>query len=796
MESLRPKELNYLTKFLPQIKNGQPKTVLLKGDNGTGKTYLLKEFIDTTKKSNCQTLYLDFLNYNGLEDFYRAILTYFEAECIEIINNTLLKINSIYDEKLNWTENDLKSALDIVKLQSSTTPKITPAQIAKSIKGSMKLFSRIKPEFDGSIDILSDFLTDPWIILASNYNNPADEVFKSSIELGKFSEEEIESSTPIAQIYKQQLLKLLLHINNHIKQKDTALILVLDHFENISNFNHNTREHIKNLLNTLFEELNQGLDLHIMFLVSCSTQQQSLTLGGNLYTNFSNRLLVAPLASDQSISLINYILESKKINVTGDINTYISSYCEGNPFWIYRCLSYTDLAAKSINLKTIDEGFLKQFLPKKVTELLNLNFSLLTSTFASDINSVDNMLKAMVLNKEPFSIYNLSKLSGINETSCKLIFSEFVKYELLNLSTGEGFTFSHPIIKEFITSQYKNNEYFNTYLLNLLKLLSIIHQEIYSKTNPSASVRYLKDLCEQSKQTKIITQLFKLLEIAATHNDPDIKIAAIEGLKELSSPEAINTIIKLVNDSSIEVRKKSLEALESLIIVLDSTEEVLNNIITALKASMYDKDISIRLNAIAVLGKIQTRSSFDALIALLKDKDENIRALALKNLGKVYNEEYYYIFLERMTDVSSKVRVCASEQLSKYKTRQSIQVLCAGLEDTDKSVRKACAKALGMLQYPEVAISLINALNDPDEDIKLAIIKSLGKLQNKRAVPHLKEILESPNSDVIYWATTRALGNIACKESIEILDNMATTKNSIVQHAALCSLDKIKSSLN
>ncbi|MEW5819457.1 MAG: HEAT repeat domain-containing protein [Cyanobacteriota bacterium] len=778
------------------MKNGQPKTVLLSGDNGIGKTCLLNEFIDKTRSFNCQSIYLKSFNFSTVKEFYQAIVFALEQECEEIINNILLKINSIYDEKLNWKESDLKNALNIVKLQSSVTPNITSEHISKSIKSSMKLFSRIKPELDGSIDVLSELLMDPWIIIASNFTNPADEVFSATRSLARTENDSLNSSEIPDDFYKDQLLRLLYYINNHIKQKNTAFIIAIDALDNVVHLNNENRESLKNFLSDILEELNKKMDLYIMIIVACNTEQQSKVLGGNLYTNFTNKLLFSPLEKEQSLRLVHNTLESNKINISGNIVNYCSDYCEGSPFWIDRCVGFVNIAAKTVNIKKIDEGFLNQFLPGNVTEILKSQFSLLCSNFSGNPEFVDIIAKTFIYCDEPFSIFKISKATGINESSCTEIFQEFVNYGFLTSSTGEGYYYTHDMIKEFLIKQYKNSEYYNSTLLNLLKLLSIVHKQVLAGEDPSATVIYLKELCENSKQTKMIEKLLKIFELAVTVKDTNIKLAAISGINAMAMPESINYLIKLSNDVDVNVRAASLNVLEKLIITVGSNESYLENIITALKTIMFDKELSLRLKAIDIIGNIPIKASSDALITLLKDKDENVRALSLKYLGKVLTQEHYYMFLEKMTDPSPRVRVIAAEQLAKHRTRQNIQVLCSGLEDSDKNVRKACAKALGILKYNETAISLINALDDPDEDVKMTIIKSLGNLQNRRAVPYLKDILLKSDNDVIHWVATRALGNIPCKESLEILNKTAESQNSIVRHAALCSIQRINTSVN
>lgn len=776
------------------MKNGQPKTILLSGDDGIGKTYLLNEFVYLSKKANCQTIFLKNFRYNNIHEFYRALIFSFEKECNEIINNTLLKINSIYDEKLNWSETELKNALNIVKLQSSVNPNITSEQVSKSIKSSMKLFSRLKPDLDGSLDILSELLTDPWIIIASNFTNPADEIFNKIISLAKTKPE---NSSLISQdIYKENIINFLIHINNHIKSRDTALIIVIDHFEDIVKLEHKERESIKSLLSDIFERINKDFETHIMFLTGSSNNKQSITLGGELYTNFSNKFLVGPMEPQYALMLSHKELESRKVNYTELISKYISEYSRNNPFWITNAIRYADIAASIINLKQIDENFLRQFYPENPEELLNSLFSLLLSTFSSDPSLIDDIMKVVVNLPEPFSVFSVSKNSGVDEKTCQIIFDELSRSGFMTCSKGEGYYYYHSIVKDFFKKEYHNRDYFNSNLINLLKILNIIHQQINNAQDPSNSIRQLVDLCDITGHHKVKLKLLKLLEISIKCNNPDVRISALLGLKTLATPDALKILIKSASDTSPRVREAALNAVEHLIVSIEPKQQTLTTLFTALKTLMFDREHIIRLKAIEILGKLKMREADEALITLLTDKDDEIRATALKNTGKNSQEDYFYIYLEKMTDSSGKVRVIAAEQLAKYKTRQSLQILCAGLEDQDKLVRRACAKALGKLEYPEAAISLINALNDPDEDVKINIIKSLGKLKNKRAVPYLRDVLQSQRNDVILWATTRALADIPCRESYEILNNFTESNNPILQQTALYSIQKIAACLN
>jgi HEAT repeat protein len=714
-----------------------------------------------------------------------------ENECNDIINNTLLKINSIYDEQINWGEAELKNALNIVKLQSSVNPGITSEQVSKSIKSSMKLISRIKPELDGSLDILAELLTDPWIIIASNFKNPADDIYHSAWALTK-----PENQNASEEVFKDHLLRLLHHINNQIKHKDTGLVIVFDHFENLLNTEYKNREKLKKLLNALLDNLNQNFELHLMMLLSCSTSQQSVILGGDLYTNFSNKLLVGPMESVCSLKLAKDTLEHLKINATEEVAEYFVNYASGVPLWLFNSIQYANYAAKSINLKTIDTPFLSQFLPASSEDILDSMYSLMCSTFASNITLLQNVIKALGVSKEPINVFQIAKQTNISESDSQFILEELSKAGFLIPSAGEGYYFKHKLIKKFFVHECKSRDYYNAKLLNLLKLLNIVQQELLNKTNPANTINYLKELCEQYNNPKVLEKLLILLEHTSKHSDPEVRIATTSGLKEYNTLSSMHILLKNVNDPIPEVRLEILNCIESCLLTVNPEEKDLQAVVTGLKTLMFDKIINIRIKAVNVLGKIKTKTSNESLISLLRDKNEDIRALALKNLGKHYKEENYYIYLETITDQSSKVRAIAAEQLGKFRTRQSIQILCTGLEDPDKLVRKACAKSLGQLQYPETALSLINALEDPDEDVRINVIKSLGKLRNKRAVPYLTDLIQNQSNDVIQWVATRALGDIPCKESREFLDKLKGEGNSIIQKTAQFSLQRVTGSLN
>jgi HEAT repeat protein len=101
-----------------------------------------------------------------------------------------------------------------------------------------------------------------------------------------------------------------------------------------------------------------------------------------------------------------------------------------------------------------------------------------------------------------------------------------------------------------------------------------------------------------------------------------------------------------------------------------------------------------------------------------------------------------------------------------------IAPLLQALKTGDLRLRCAAAKSLGLLRDKSTADALLAALQDQESAVRGAAAEALGQLGDKRAAQPVMEILRTAlaadDKDLIL-ATTRALGRLEVKESVELI---------------------------
>ncbi len=203
--------------------------------------------------------------------------------------------------------------------------------------------------------------------------------------------------------------------------------------------------------------------------------------------------------------------------------------------------------------------------------------------------------------------------------------------------------------------------------------------------------------------------------IDALNKDESYKVraSAAAALAEHNEPRVIEALIKVINDTSIiktrfgttQVRSAAVKALGKI----DNTREY-----TAIHAALYDPEISIRTEAIQVIGqyaarKINRDDQREILIGFLKDKDRQIRSTVARVLGETADS-------------------------------LAVEPLINSLRDPDERVRREAAEALGKLKDRRAVLPLIALLGASVLWVQIDAVRALGEIGDRRAIGPLKEL--------------------------------------------------------
>ncbi|GJJ71759.1 hypothetical protein EMPS_04116 [Entomortierella parvispora] len=191
---------------------------------------------------------------------------------------------------------------------------------------------------------------------------------------------------------------------------------------------------------------------------------------------------------------------------------------------------------------------------------------------------------------------------------------------------------------------------------------------------------------------------------------------------------AIQFLLNALKDADIFVRATVADALSKQHSLPEAT---IQSIATALK----DSDWSIRSSAASILGRqyALTESAIDSIVAALKDENSVVRSSAASTLGKqsTLPESALRAIIDALRDDNGSVRHSAASILNNQSTlpESAIQSLIAILKNEAESVRSSAAWVLG--SQPKLSVtaiqSLVAALMDEAIDVRCSAASALGK---------------------------------------------------------------------
>lgn len=179
------------------------------------------------------------------------------------------------------------------------------------------------------------------------------------------------------------------------------------------------------------------------------------------------------------------------------------------------------------------------------------------------------------------------------------------------------------------------------------------------------------------------------------HNDPKVRLSAIEDLGRIRDDESVTALISVVENKG--------------------------------------EDWRIQTKAIKLLSEIKNPRSIGLLIKVLDDPFFTYDCPALK-----WN---------------------AAIALGNFKNSRAVDALINALTDKILYVREAAIQSLGEIGDERAAPHLISVLGDKSFAIKISAIKALGKIGASSAIPHLKQTADDDTDHYIRGAALEVLKN-------------------------------------
>ena len=243
-----------------------------------------------------------------------------------------------------------------------------------------------------------------------------------------------------------------------------------------------------------------------------------------------------------------------------------------------------------------------------------------------------------------------------------------------------------------------------------------------------------------------------------SHKDPNLRFQTANALASIEATSGIDSLAKLLNDLSPEVKQAAAFALGQQ---KDSRAE--NILLGSLQ--LYDSlsyDNSLNSTIMEAIGKTGSIKNLNALATAANIKPTDTKIL----LGQVRGIYRYLIGgktspagTSRMIEVASdrtypgEVRLIAANYLSRVSEldieENKFQLSRALMDETDPNIKLALAYAIRHTQDPEILGNVMAMLsNDEDYRVKVNLIRGLGKYEYINIIERILELLNDKNQHV------------------------------------------------
>lgn len=228
--------------------------------------------------------------------------------------------------------------------------------------------------------------------------------------------------------------------------------------------------------------------------------------------------------------------------------------------------------------------------------------------------------------------------------------------------------------------------------------------------------------------------------------DEEIRRAASEQLMHM--PSAAHSLVKVVDDSSWQVRKYAVSGLAR-----HGGPEAIAALLEALRHEHHDP--SVLNSALRVLA-LTEEDTTPALIACLRAEDNELRSYAALALGERHDSSAAPALIEAIGDSDPNVQYHAIEALGKLKAEAAIDALLDVAKSGDFFLAFPAIDALAQIGNPRAARPLETLLDD--SFLNGAVIEALGKLGDQNSIAPLVKQLNQADANLA--ALVQALATI------------------------------------
>ncbi|MEB3206749.1 MAG: sister chromatid cohesion protein PDS5 [Vampirovibrionales bacterium] len=865
-------EMRQLQRWLAMVRAGQPRSVLVLADEGTGKSDLIRRTLDglhqqKTPFSSRGTVVS--LSASMLQGFASpdAVLTAFDEQLLHIATEGVRQvqehINTLLEEvQVHWSaehfehafrvikpaSNDSEAALALEPLIAQSIPilkrwRVPISSIAQDIirllrhpwvqacaellwapiamaesplnsEGFLKTLppseenlDRLTPAADASSSVQDEpiqndmghcdtpVLIDPAVAAFENTlkntpeNLPSEHAADpSAARLTDKPEIKKAYATPAdatdrlvsrVEAFSSRLIRLM-QTAHHI---EGIGFLWLDDWDLITSLPYAQQQAYRCFLKTLITSLENARNVPLMLMVSARCSGASASVGGDIFGLFRNRLLLAPLSTQEGQKLVTQTLSSYGLDIDTEATEDILRLSACTPLWICKISQYlssrlqamsgSDSSQTSKGDALVTSSFIAQQGFERASDLLELAFTTLRFQFFETEQQLLAVLSALldeigtiVFSAQPVvervakrvrrpakavfevirELYTLGfiiELERSANTAPRYQIADRVSWEFLKAKTAlmqDNLPASDRLgyLKKILPFALKSGE------LTREKTQEILQQEAVSSggnAGDNSIVPYLEELfLEAFDQGETVAQ----------------RVTALMNLSVLETPACTDALLRGFSDSEPLVREYAARILRGqhcdLFLRLSSQQQAA--LANALAQTLNDVDPDVRQAAVAALWTMRN--------LLQNQMTENEQRPAMPVIMSW--------LLDRLEDDVASIREVACSTLRQWLSWQDIrQQLSQREADHPSATERASGLTRNNLQY--VHQSLLSLVHDASPAVVSAAAQCLQLFPTPETITHIADLFDNVAhlSKATLTALSETLARCEAPQALDLL---------------------------
>lgn len=332
------------------------------------------------------------------------------------------------------------------------------------------------------------------------------------------------------------------------------------------------------------------------------------------------------------------------------------------------------------------------------------------------------------------------------------------------------------------------------FVRNMLKTKLWLAQVNLTSSSPQKRLEAVQKI-RALKDPKAVEVLAKALE----DTEPAVRAEIVSALGDIESPSVIKPLVAALRDHSEAVQELAVQALkktadpsvvEPLVgVLMRGTPGVQYHAAQALRAlNWMPRTLGEQIPFYVASGDFKRVTMFgtsavSALAAVLRSGSAERRVAAAQALSEMGDPAVLKPLITALKDGEAMVRSAAANGLARVGDPQASIALTPLLRDKVRNVRVAVVTALGQIADRNTIDTLLTLVNDREWEVRAVLAETLGKLGDRKTMPTVLALLNDRDQEVRQNAA-EALGKVGDDSVLEHLVRAMVDEHMGVRQAA------------